>query len=218
MKKTFIYSMLFTTIFLTGCEQPHDPMKEFSTKSVEKPSINETVTQATQNIDPELNEMVKKLQLEDPTIVDAYYSFDENGEKILNIVKEDSTSKEGSSGLSTFMWAMAGGLTANMLFNSLSQNKGNMNSVSNQYKPLKRYSSSYDTYKQDKMIASNKSSLQKTNKLTPVDTTKKVAPLSKNAYRDTNVSQKPKTITKTVKTKKTSYFKKSFKRSLFKRR
>lgn len=41
--------MLFTTIFLTGCEQPHDPMKDFSTKSVEKPSINETVTMFRRN-------------------------------------------------------------------------------------------------------------------------------------------------------------------------
>jgi hypothetical protein len=230
MHKTLTYALIFSTILLAGCDQSQDNLQNFSAKQMLPPTITEPINTAVQevaqNVDTELLSMVEKLKLEDPTIVDAYYSQDENGEKVLNVVKEDSNPTEGSSGLSTFMWAMAGGLTANMLFNSMSSNKGNMNSVTNQFKPIKRYSSSYDSYNQDKMTSTHKSSLNKSintstfnsNKFTPVDTTKQVAPLSKDAYRNTNVTQEPKTLTKTVKTKKKSYLRKSFGRSLFKRR
>lgn len=230
MKKTFVYAVIFSTIFATGCDQksetPHNT-------SISNHTINTAGDQAYQSLyeteeEKELKTIVEKMKLQDPTIVDAYYSFDKQGEKILNVVKEDEStvgdtngnSSDGSSGLSTFMWSMAGGFAASMLYDSFTKNKGNMNAVSNQYRPMGTNRSTYSQYtankqnsvKQYRALNSNikpvPSAVNSTRKLTPVDTTKNVQPLSQNSYRDQ--SYKVREVTKPKpSTKKSSLTKKS---------
>lgn len=96
MKKTISYAMIFSAIFMVGCEQ-----KEYQTPA-ERGVSNSTTTQTTapnsqayQAIsetaeDKELKDMVAQMKAQDPSIVDAYYSVDEAGQKILNLVKEEA--------------------------------------------------------------------------------------------------------------------------------
>lgn len=172
MKKTISYAMIFSAIFMVGCEQ-----KEYQTPS-ERGVSNSTTTQtqttapnsqAYQAIsetaeDKELKDMVTKMKAQDPSIVDAYYSVDEAGQKVLNLVKEEASaavdaagnaveSATSGGGLSTFMWAMAGGLTASALFNAFNNNKGNMAAVNNQYRPMDTKRGTYSSYQAQKQSA-----------------------------------------------------------------
>lgn len=172
MKKTISYAMIFSAIFMVGCEQ-----KEYQTPSERGVSNSSTTqthvtapnSQAYKSVsetaeDKELKDMVSKMKEQDPSIVDAYYSVDDAGQKILNVVKEEAGSvvdaagnvveqATSGGGLSTFMWAMAGGLTASALFNAFNKNKGNMSAVSSQYRPLETRRGSYSSYQAQKQSA-----------------------------------------------------------------
>ena len=172
MKKTISYAMIFSAIFMVGCEQ-----KEYQTPtergvSNSKPTQTQTTSpnsQAYQAVsetaeDKELKDMVAKMKAQDPSIVDAYYSVDEAGQKVLNLVKEEAGSvvdaagnvveqATSGSGLSTFMWAMAGGLTASALFNAFNKNKGNMAAVNSQYRPMDTKRGTYSSYQAQKQSA-----------------------------------------------------------------
>ncbi len=207
MKKTMMYACLFSAVFMVGCDQSSEykaPIGSSLEKTVTTQSGSSQYQSTYETEDEkELKTIVEKMKSQDPTIVDAYYSVDEQGQKILNVVKQDETSSDsgntsadGSSGLSTFMWAMAGGLTANMLYNAFTSNKGNMSAVSNQYRPMGTTRSSYSQYTANKQSSVSKyrslnsnikpvpKAVNSTSKLTPVDTTKKAQPLSQNSYRD----------------------------------
>lgn len=172
MKKTISYAMIFSAIFMVGCEQ-----KEYQTPSERGVSTSPTTqthvtapnSQAYQSVsetaeDKELKDIVSKMKAQDPSIVDAYYSVDDAGQKILNVVKEGAGTvvdaagnvveqATSGSGLSTFMWAMAGGLTANAIFNAFSKNKGNMSAVNSQYRPLETRRGTYSSYQSQKQSA-----------------------------------------------------------------
>lgn len=232
MKKTFVYAVIFSTIFATGCEQksetPHNA-------SISNHTINTAGDQTYQSLyetdeEKELKAIVEKMKVQDPSIVDAYYSINEQGEKILNLVKRDEnlvnsgvqseSSADSSSGLSTFMWSMAGGFAASMLYDSFTKNKGNMNAVSNQYKPMSMNRSSYSQYTEKKQSSvksyrslQSKSISQvkdpvKQQKLTPVNSTKSVQPLSQNAYRDQPYKNDIKEVKQTKKKSTYSPFRK----------
>lgn len=233
-KKTISYAVLFSAVLLTGCNNEYEAPKNSSLHSsnVNSSSLNsnnQTYQPTYESAeDKELKEILAKMKAQDPSIVDAYFSVDENGEKMLNLVKKDenapvdnvagtgsnSSSSEGSgsSALSTFMWSMAGGFAASMLYDSFTKNKGNMSAVTSQYKPSATGRSSFAAYNATKQASvknyqayQNKlapvkspNSLNSTQKLKPVDATKKVQPLSQDAYRNQPyktqvVKQKPTT-------------------------
>lgn len=173
MKRTLSYAMIFSVIFMTGCDQ-----KEYKTpaeRGVSTSSVAQTPSTASTNQnsqtatattaeEQELKDIVAKMKQQDPSIVDAYYSVDASGQKILNLVKEEAGSVVDSagkavesatsgSGLSTFMWAMAGGLTANALYNAFSNNKGNMAAMNNQYRPVNVQRGNYASYQAQKQTA-----------------------------------------------------------------
>jgi len=241
MLKTLSYAVAFATIFLTGCDQkeyqtPAERGVGNSSQSVQEPSSQSSVTVEEEN---ELKALVADMKSKDPTIVDAYYSVGEDGQKILNVVKEDEktagsgSEASGSSGLSTFMWAMAGGLTANALFNAFSNNRGNMSAVANQYRPMNTNRTSYSGYTAQKQMAQSgyrgsidpnkfqpKRSIDTSKKLTPVTkNSNNVRPLSQDAYR--NTSTRP-VETRVIQKQSTSSYSKPkpsiFKRSTFGRR
>lgn len=171
MKKTISYAMIFSAILMTGCEQkeyqtPAERGVSNSTSTVTTTAPNSQAYQATYETaeDKELKDIVAKMKAQDPSIIDAYYSVDESGQKILNLVKEEAGSlvdaagkavetATSGSGLSTFMWAMAGGLTANALFNAFSNNKGNMSALTNQYRPMNTQRGTYQAYQAQKHAA-----------------------------------------------------------------
>jgi len=171
MKKTISYAMIFSAILMTGCEQkeyqtPTERGVSNSTQTVTTTAPNSQTYQASYETaeDKELKDIVAKMKAQDPSIIDAYYSVDESGQKILNLVKEEAGSvadaadkavetATSGSGLSTFMWAMAGGLTANALFNAFSSNKGNMSALTNQYKPMGTQRGTYQAYQAQKHSA-----------------------------------------------------------------
>lgn len=217
-KKTIAYAVLFSAVLLTGCNNEYEAPKNSSLHSSNAPSSsvsnnNQTYQPTYESAeDKELKEILAKMKAQDPSIVDAYFSVDENGEKMLNLVKKDenastesvaggnSSSSEGSgqSALSTFMWSMAGGFAASMLYDAFTKNKGNMSAVTNQYKPVSTGRSSFSSYAANKQASvrnyqayQNKlapakpfNTLGSAQKLKPVDATKKAQPLSQDAYRN----------------------------------
>lgn len=254
MKKMLSFAMMFSVVFMVGCEQKdyQTPAERKSLSSTtHSTQVNSETYQSTyvSDEDKELAAMVTKMKQEDPTIIDAYYSVGENGQKVLNLVKQDATTPNGSSGtsttesgISTFMWGMAGGLTASMLMNSFMNNRGNMNAMTNQYKPMSTNRGNYASYQAQKNSAisqyrtsginqnkfnpstNTSKSIDTTKKLTPVaPSAVKAAPLSQDAYRTAPpVTNKPaSTLSQPVETRvikqaptQTSSYKKSS--SLFK--
>ncbi|WP_018693423.1 hypothetical protein [Algicola sagamiensis] len=120
----------------TGCEQ-REPAVEVSQKdlsqAIEQEANQELLQQMTKE-KQELKAFLQEMQAKDPSIVDAYYSFDDNGEKVLNVIREkepEGTQTEGSestpvaesqglSGAEVMLYALAGGLTAAALAKAFS--------------------------------------------------------------------------------------------------
>ena len=138
MKNIALSFLVISSILMVGCDQGNDyklPEKNSQSTTVipAPPSAQITQEQA------ELKEYLAQMQAKDPSIVDAYYGVDENGEKVLHVIQKDesSTASDGSgSALSSFMWSMAGGLTGAMLMNAF-MNRGGMSGMTNNYPPNK---------------------------------------------------------------------------------
>lgn len=198
--------ILMGSVFLAGCDQStsyqgntSQPLP-FEVAKHEAPLSDEQV---------ELQNMLKEMQAKDPSIVDAYYSVNENGEKYLTVVQEDpnATTESGGSGLSTFMWAMAGGLAANALFNAFSS--GGMKGMVNSHKPSANSVISRSQYLTDKSLSSRRyssfnnssvagNSLNRTATPQPVQkaVTRPSAPSTATANSMTAQKAKPVTVVK----------------------
>lgn len=73
-----------STIFLTGCEQQEDP----SATAADEADIDSAARTKIAAEESELKEELTKAQEKDPSIKDMYYSADEDGQKVLHIVRE----------------------------------------------------------------------------------------------------------------------------------
>lgn len=103
---------------LSGCEE------EVSGKDmeayVEDKAKTDTMAQVAKE-DTELKEQVAKLKATDPSVKDAYYSVDENGEKQLHVITEN---KEDPSKVSDNVWPLVAGLAGGALIGSMMANGG----------------------------------------------------------------------------------------------
>lgn len=115
---------------LVGCEQPAVP--EFDQKDLS--TIDSNVRVALNQEQEELKKALADLQAKDPSVKDVYYTVNEAGEKMLNVVREKA---DGTMESALFPF-VAGMLLGNMI--------GNMNSMggySAYHRTHKPYSYSY---------------------------------------------------------------------------
>lgn len=114
-------SILFAAIssaLLTGCDNPHDPQPpkstavDFSTELLQKNA--EIVPGPGAQDQTELKESLAQLQATDPTVKDMYYGVGENGERVVNVVREEQNS-EGASSITSSVWPLLGGMAVGAL-------------------------------------------------------------------------------------------------------
>lgn len=136
MKKTVLATAIGSAMVLTltGCgEEPRyeEPTPTVTVEDmVHKQAIADALSQSNKE-QQELKAFLEEAKKKDPSIVDAYYSLDANGNKIINIVRNNGTlpatspsttqpqQDEGLSSLETVGLAVAGGLAGAALANAM---------------------------------------------------------------------------------------------------
>lgn len=100
---------------LSGCEQ------EVSGKEMETYVDEKARTDSTAQIskeDAELKSQLSKLQAQDPTVKDAYYGVDENGNKQLHVITQQPGEEKSESSVWPLVAGMAGGYLLGSIMSS----------------------------------------------------------------------------------------------------
>lgn len=136
MKKTILSYAVGAIIAagaLSGCEdssynESRDPVEAAIQSEAIKLSVQQSNTEQK-----ELKDFLRVAKQLDPTITDAYYSTDSNGDKFINVVKAEKSPDESQQGqsittgngggmLQTVGMSMAGGFVGSALANSIIPN------------------------------------------------------------------------------------------------
>lgn len=102
---------------LSGCEQEVSG-KEMETYVEEKARTDSTAQISKE--DAELKSQLAKLQAQDPTVKDAYYGVDENGNKQLHVI----TQQEGEEKSESSVWPLVAGMAGGYLLGSMLSSGG----------------------------------------------------------------------------------------------
>lgn len=130
-------AMLIPAFALSGCEAEPDPQSTASDNA----DIDSAARQKLNAEDAELKDELKKAQEKDPTIKDMYYSVDDNGQKILHIVRE-LPKEEGKPAQShDSAMPMMQGMVLGMLMSNMMNGGGGYSNYSRQYGGNGSYSS-----------------------------------------------------------------------------
>jgi hypothetical protein len=117
MKRSILFAAISSAL-LTGCDNSHDPQPPKSSAadfSTELRQTNaEVVPGAGAQDQTELKESLAQLQATDPTVKDMYYGVGENGERVVNVVREEQNS-EGASSVTSSVWPLLGGMAVGAL-------------------------------------------------------------------------------------------------------
>jgi hypothetical protein len=139
-------SVLFLTtasVLLTACDNsthtPPKPVAEISTsmESVAPAVESQEVSQLRAENDDLRNELAK-LQAVDPTVKDVYYGLDENGERVLHVVKEETNGASASS-MSSTIWPLLGGMAAGAVIAKM-VSSGGVSNYASHYPPARTQS------------------------------------------------------------------------------
>jgi hypothetical protein len=105
-KKLIVLAALAATA-LVGCDDGSPSAEE------EKAYVDDTAGSQTREQlaadEKDLADTLKELQSKDPTVKDVYFSYDENGNKVLHVVREEANGKNNDS-----VWPMVGAAAAGM--------------------------------------------------------------------------------------------------------
>ncbi|WP_061289939.1 hypothetical protein [Azotobacter vinelandii] len=104
MKRRIIF-LAATAVTLTGCQQEDNPPRQ-STASTESAETRARLSGESTELKAEL----ARLQAADPTVKDIYYGVDEEGNKVLHVVRDQGNEQSGSS-----VWPLVGGMAAGAL-------------------------------------------------------------------------------------------------------
>lgn len=77
-------ALSLSTVFLAGCEPQEDP----EATAADEADIDSAARTKIASEEAELKEELTKAQEKDPSIKDMYYSADDDGQKVLHIVRE----------------------------------------------------------------------------------------------------------------------------------
>ncbi|UUW39781.1 hypothetical protein VP14_094 [Vibrio phage VPMCC14] len=129
MKMKYLATAIASVLVITGCEQSHDNVTTVPTMDdlVRQEAIKQSLSESNKEKE-EIRMFLETARKQDPSIKDAYYSYDENGNKMLNVVREDTSQQsssdgdEGLGGMEVFALAAVGGLVGSALANSMMSN------------------------------------------------------------------------------------------------
>lgn len=134
MNKTAFLIIGALAAVLQGCDEAPSPAEEAA--FVDEEAGNATRAQLAED-QKDLDATVKELQTKDPSVKDAYYSYNEKGEKVLHIVREEADGKNSDS-----VWPMLGGAAMGALggyaLAKAMNNSGGYNSYQNSHPPMSR--------------------------------------------------------------------------------
>lgn len=115
-------SIIGTGLVLSGCQESQSDIERAlssaeSTATIQQNSLNEINKDQA-----EAKKALVALQKDDPNVKDAFYSVNEDGEKVLNVVKTDSVGN-------AFVYALTGFMIANALNGVLNSSYSNQKSM-----------------------------------------------------------------------------------------
>lgn len=146
MKKAYI-GVLCAAAVMAGCQE-----EQRSFESLDLRDQSEIDSQARSMVAQEqaaLAAELEKAKASDPSIKDAYYSVNENGEKQLHIVHENEKGEPTST-----VWPMLGGLAAGALLANMI-NMGGVNNYASYHRPAYVYHRSYEEERKRKNYATS---------------------------------------------------------------
>lgn len=110
-------ALAFSTIFLTGCDQenPEETAKD-------EADIDANTRAAMNQDEVELKEELAKAQAKDPSIKDMYYDTDEEGNKVLHVIREVKDETTGQVKAQDTTTPMLQGMVLGMLMSNMMNN------------------------------------------------------------------------------------------------
>lgn len=137
MKRKYLAVVItaaISSLALIGCEHS-EPSPPTIDDLVHKEATKASLEQSNRE-QQELKEFLAAARERDPSVVDAYYSVDEKGNKVINLVRNTGEKDDSGMGvLETVGMAMVGGMVGSMLANALVPN----NPPSNYYRNNSAY-------------------------------------------------------------------------------
>lgn len=134
MKKAIVaVAVAGAALALAGCD--YEPTEAEIQAAIDEEAKSQTMSDVASE-DVELKQKLIELQKVDPSVKDAYYSYDDNGVKQLHVIKEDPSkpAADGTSGLSESVWPLVAGLAGGALLANM-MNSGGANNYANRYPP-----------------------------------------------------------------------------------
>lgn len=146
MEKLGLVALIATS--LVGCEQQSEQER------MESYVRDEAAAQATRALNAdraELDDALRTAQAQDPRVVDAYFTFNEKGEKQLNLIREKD---DGSGEVENFLMPMIMGMLAGQMLSSLFSSPNYRNNADFYRQRAKSYySAPRDAMEKDKKMA-----------------------------------------------------------------
>jgi len=107
-------ALAFSTIFLTGCEQenPEETAKD-------EADIDANTRAAMNQEEVELKEELTKAQAKDPSIKDMYYGTDDEGNKVVHVIREVKDPATGQAQAHDTTAPMLQGMVLGMLMSNM---------------------------------------------------------------------------------------------------
>jgi len=150
MKRSLLF-LATTSALLTACDNsshhaPKPPaeisttMESFGEEKSRPLQVVEQAPVASADEQAQLRQELARLQAADPSVKDVYYGVGEDGERVLNVVREQ-TNSDGSTSISSTVWPLLGGLAAGALITKMIGSGGVSNFAS--HTPPARTQSGY---------------------------------------------------------------------------
>ncbi|MND52999.1 hypothetical protein D3C80_440240 [compost metagenome] len=135
---------------LTGCSEDFENPADTAADNADIDSQTRTKMASEER---ELKEELKKLQDKDPSVKDMYYSYNDKGEKQVNVVREVKDEKTGESKMAeTVIPMMAGMMLGQMMANNMMMT-AMMMSNSGGYNNTRYYSQSEQRKRRNTAVA-----------------------------------------------------------------
>jgi hypothetical protein len=123
-------ALAFSSIFLSGCEQenPEETAKD-------EADIDANTRAAMNQDEVELKQELAKAQAKDPSIKDMYYGVDDEGNKVLNVIREVKDPATGAMQAQQTS-SMMNGMVLGMLMGHMMSNNFNGGGMMNRSYPM----------------------------------------------------------------------------------
>lgn len=164
MHKSFI-ALMIAAVVLTGCGKSDEEIRQEQAAQAAQLELiaQQNAKQQQEADDLELAGVIAELKKGDPLIKDAYYGYNEKGDRVLHVVRDNppqpvqqpqyqqgangqpviinnQPAQQASGGVSESIWPLAAGVGAGMLLANAMNSGGGYNNYQQSHRP---YSNSY---------------------------------------------------------------------------